>query len=120
MEPPTKKQRTAGQLSSLTREITPPRQTQTAKVLSSPWQLTRIRDLPPALNQDTVTLGDILGDPLIRECWIFNFCHDVTWVMSHFDPDTRALVKVHFVHGFWKRDHPNRLALEVSPAPRER
>ncbi|ROT40548.1 phospholipase D/nuclease [Sodiomyces alkalinus F11] len=32
--------------------------------------------------------------------------------MSHFDEDTRHLVKVHVVHGFWKREDSNRIYLE--------
>jgi tyrosyl-DNA phosphodiesterase-1 len=49
--------------------------------ISSPIQLTRIRDLAPAQNVDTVSLGEILGDPLIRECWNMNFLFDVDFVM---------------------------------------
>lgn len=59
-------------------------------------------------------MADILGDPLISECWEFNYLHDVDFLMSHFDEDTRHLVKVHIVHGFWKREDSNRLYLEVS------
>ena len=51
------------------------------KVIPSPIQLTRIRDLPPQCNVDTVSLKDILGDPLIRECWQFNFCLDLDFIM---------------------------------------
>lgn len=81
----------------------------------SPFRLTWIRDLPEAANRDAITLGDILGDPMIAECWEFNFLHDIHFLMSHFDDDTRDLVKVHVVHGFWKREDPNRVALQVSP-----
>lgn len=35
----------------------------------SPIQLTRIEDLAPHENVDAVGLHDILGDPLIKECW---------------------------------------------------
>lgn len=85
----------------------------TPQTFRSPFQLTRIRDLPPELNRDTVTLRDILGDPLISECWEFNYLHDIDFLMSAFDADVRGLVKVHVVHGFWKREDPNRLALQV-------
>ncbi|KAK4100320.1 phospholipase D/nuclease [Parathielavia hyrcaniae] len=82
----------------------------------SPLRLTRIRNLPPEMNKDTVTLNDILGDPLIAECWEFNYLHDIDFLMAAFDPDVRHLVKVHVVHGFWKREDPHRLALqEVAP-----
>lgn len=86
--------------------------------LASPWQLTWVRDLPDELNRDAVSLKDLLGDPLISECWEFNFLHDVGFLMDAFDADTRHLVKVHVVHGFWKHEDPNRLALVVSAGPR--
>ncbi|KAG6058405.1 hypothetical protein E4U32_004625 [Claviceps aff. humidiphila group G2b] len=80
----------------------------------SPWQLTWIRDLPEELNKDAVTLHDILGDALINECWEFNFLHDIDFLMDAFDPDTRHLVDVHVVHGFWKREDPQRMALSLA------
>lgn len=52
----------------------------TCRVLS-PFQLTKIRDLAPHQNVDTVELKDILGNPLIRECWNFNFLFDLDFVM---------------------------------------
>lgn len=81
------------------------------QIIRSPVQLTRIRDLPPEANVDTITLKDILGDPLIAECWEFNFLHDVDFLMGAFDEDVRHLVKVHIVHGFWKREDPSRVML---------
>ena len=116
-------------LKSLTRAISPPpKKTQTkAKAgtstatsaaatprIASPFQLTAVRDLAPACNADAVALGDLLGDPLIAECWEFNYLHDVDFLMRHLDRDTRSLTKVHVVHGFWKREDPSRLLLEVS------
>ncbi|OLN97402.1 putative tyrosyl-DNA phosphodiesterase [Colletotrichum chlorophyti] len=98
---------------SLSRPISPPKKrNRESRRINSPFQLTRIRDLPDTANRDTVTLKDILGDPLIAECWEFNFLHDLHFLMSHFDEDTKNLVKVHVVHGFWKREDPNRLALQ--------
>lgn len=121
MDRPSKRQRTDGdeQAStpdSLSRAISPPRkhQRREARILRSPWQLTWIRDLPEELNQDAVSLKDLLGDPLIRECWEFNYLHDIPFLMDAFDPDTRHLVKVHVVHGFWKQEDPHRLMLSVS------
>jgi tyrosyl-DNA phosphodiesterase-1 len=84
-----------------------------ARVFKSPFHLTKIRDLPPEMNKDTITLKDILGDPLIAECWEFNYLHDLDFLMSAFDEDVRHLVKVHVVHGFWKREDPSRLKLQV-------
>ncbi|KAF2746320.1 phospholipase D/nuclease [Sporormia fimetaria CBS 119925] len=78
----------------------------------SPFQLTRIKDLSPAENVDTVSLRDILGDPMIKECWNFNYLFNLHFVMEHFDPDIRNLVKLNVVHGFWKRDDERRLSLE--------
>lgn len=103
--------------SSLTEPISPPRKrvrprTTTPLMISSPFHLTKIRDLPESNNIDCVSLHDILGDPLISECWEFNFLHDIDFLMQHFDEDTRSLVKVHIVHGFWKKEDESRIVLE--------
>jgi hypothetical protein len=71
-------------------------------MLPSPFKLTNIKDLPDASNVDTITLKDLLGDPLISECWEFNYLHDLDFLMNSFDPDVRTLVKVHVIHGFWR------------------
>ncbi|KAF9734800.1 hypothetical protein PMIN04_000901 [Paraphaeosphaeria minitans] len=81
------------------------------KFASSPFQLTRIRDLAPHQNEDAVGLRDILGDPMIMECWNFNYLFDVGFVMSHFDADVRDIVKVKIIHGFWKNEDQRRIAL---------
>ena len=65
------------------------------------------------MNRDTVTLKDILGDPLIAECWEFNYIHDIDFLMGAFDQDVQHLVKVHVVHGFWKKEDPSKLRLQV-------
>lgn len=99
---------------SLTRPISPPnKKRRSSPVIRSPWQLTWIRDLPDDQNRDAVTLKDLLGDPLISECWEFNYLHDIHFLMDGFDSDVKHLVKVHVVHGFWKQEDPNRLALVV-------
>lgn len=85
---------------------------ETEQTFKSPFQLTWIRDLPAAANTDAVTLRDILGDPLIAECWEFNYLHDVDFLISHFDEDISHLVQVHVVHGFWKREDTSRLMLQ--------
>lgn len=84
-------------------------------IIPSPIRLTRIRDLPPNSdnNVDTVTLGEILGDPMIRECWQFNYMFDVDFLMRQFDPDVRDLVKVKVVHGSWQRESANRMMIDV-------
>jgi hypothetical protein len=51
------------------------------RVLPSPIQLTRIRDLPSSNNIDTVSLRDLIGDPMIKECWQFNFLLDLDFIM---------------------------------------
>ncbi|GAB1316677.1 hypothetical protein MFIFM68171_06887 [Madurella fahalii] len=109
ISPPMKKRRLADPTEA---ENAARRSSSNPQTFRSPFQLTKIRDLPPELNRDTVALGDILGDPLISECWEFNYLHDIGFLMSAFDPDVRSLVKVHVVHGFWKREDPNRLALQ--------
>ncbi|KAH8691319.1 putative tyrosyl-DNA phosphodiesterase [Talaromyces proteolyticus] len=84
------------------------------RVLRSPVQLSHIRDLPHSSgnNVDTIQLRDILGDPLIRECWQFNYCFDVDFIMRQFDEDVRNIVKVKIVHGSWKKDSPNRIGID--------
>jgi hypothetical protein len=72
--------------------------------ISSPFKLTTVQNLPAALNADTVTLKGLLCDPLIAECWEFNYLHDLDFLMEAFDSDIRELVKVHVVHGFWKQE----------------
>ncbi|KAF1945002.1 tyrosyl-DNA phosphodiesterase 1 [Clathrospora elynae] len=81
------------------------------RFIPSPMQLTRIKKLASCQNIDAVGLRDLLGDPLIKECWNFNFLFDLDFVMQHFDSDVRDMVKVKIVHGFWKRDDENRIAL---------
>ncbi|RYO80846.1 hypothetical protein DL766_008961 [Monosporascus sp. MC13-8B] len=103
---------------SLSRAVSPPtrkkKEMAERVLIPSPFRLTTIRDLPQESNTDAVSLGDLLGDPLIAECWEFNYLHDVDFLLSHFDEDTRSLTKVHIVHGFWKREDPNRLFLEAA------
>lgn len=101
-------------LSSLSRPISPPlKRIRRVQAQKSPWQLTRIRDLPEELNKDTIRLQDILGDPLITECWQFNFLHDIPFVMSAFDELVRDRVQLHVVHGFWKKSDSSRVVLSV-------
>lgn len=78
------------------------------KLIPSPFQLTKVRDLPDTKNIDTVSIKDILGDVMIKEAWIFNFLFDVDWIMHQFDRDVRKSVSVKLIHGFWKRDDENR------------
>jgi len=51
------------------------------EILPSPFKLTRIRDTQDTNNVDSITLGDILGDPLIKEMWQFNFLIDLDFTM---------------------------------------
>lgn len=51
------------------------------RLISSPFQLNRIKDLPGCANVDTTSVDDLLGDPLIKECWQFNFLFDLDFVM---------------------------------------
>ena len=49
--------------------------------VASPVQLNFIEQLPRACNIDTVSLGSILGDVMIQECWLFNYLFDLDFVM---------------------------------------
>ncbi|KAJ6088759.1 hypothetical protein N7486_010020 [Penicillium sp. IBT 16267x] len=84
------------------------------RLIPSPFQLTHIQDLPDkgGLNEGTVKLRDILADPMIKECWQFNYCFDVDFVMSNFDQDVRGLVKVKIVHGSWERESMNKIRID--------
>lgn len=86
------------------------------RFISSPFRLTRSHDLPDSANIDTVTIRELLGNPLIKEAWIFNYCHDVDWTMQQFDPDIRDLVSVKIVHGFWKQEHGGKIAIDEACA----
>lgn len=90
-----------------------PTQDQSTRYLRSPFQLTWIRDLPASSNVDAVSLKDVLGDPMIAECWEFNYLHDLDFLMEAFDSDVKAIVKVHVVHGFWKHEDESRKRLQV-------
>lgn len=81
------------------------------KFLRSPFRLTRIRDFPEQHNIDTITLHDILRDPMIKQCWQFNFLFDIDFIMGALDPDVAAIVRMKIVHGFWKADDERRLRL---------
>ena len=81
------------------------------KLIPSPFSLTTVESLPDSHNVSTVSLPSILSDPLLRQAWIFNYLHSIPFIISNLDPDTASLVNVHIVHGFWKREDPNRIAL---------
>lgn len=84
------------------------------KTIPSPFQLTWIQDLPDDQNFGAVTLKDLLGDPMIKECWNFNYLHDIEFLLDAFDPDVKDLVQVKVIHGFWKNeDEGSRNALQV-------
>lgn len=53
----------------------------TLRFMPSPFKLTSVYGLESSLNGDTVALHDLLGDPLIRECWLFDFLFDVDFIM---------------------------------------
>ena len=52
-----------------------------SKVVPSPIQLNFIEALSAISNVDTISLGSILGDPMIKECWLFNYLFDMDFVM---------------------------------------
>lgn len=51
------------------------------KLVPSPFSLNEILGLPEDGNVDTLSLRDLIGDPLIRECWFFDYLYDVDWLM---------------------------------------
>ena len=57
--------------------VTPP----SCKLIPSPVQLSTVSELPSSSNLDTVSFKDLLGDPLIKECWLFNYLFDVDFIM---------------------------------------
>ncbi|KAI9729759.1 MAG: hypothetical protein M1834_006710 [Cirrosporium novae-zelandiae] len=112
ISPPRKRKRSLEADALTDRGLSKRKTAETVQLLSSPIQLTKIRDLPASCNLDTVNLKDILGDPLIKECWQFNFLFDVDFLMKHFDEDTRDLVQVRIVHGSWKREDGNKIRID--------
>jgi tyrosyl-DNA phosphodiesterase 1 len=97
---------------NITRHPKPVPVDNTPKIIPSPFSLTKIRDLPAESNVDTISLRDILGNPLIKEAWVFNFCFDIDWMMQYFDQDIRRLVKVKVIHGSWKREDSNKVGID--------
>ncbi|KAA8895797.1 tyrosyl-DNA phosphodiesterase-domain-containing protein [Sphaerosporella brunnea] len=85
----------------------------TALTSSSPFRLTRIRDLPNSENRDTVGVEEILGDVMLRAVWLFNYMHEIPWVLDQLDEDIKDHVEVNFVHGNWKADDGTRLTMEA-------
>ena len=51
------------------------------KFIASPIQLNFIPELPSSSNADTISLSSILGDPLIKECWLFNYLFDIDYLL---------------------------------------
>ncbi len=99
-------------ISSLSSSVVPECPSTSINISPSPVQLVAVRDLPSSCNIDTISLKDILGQPLIKECWIFNYLFDIDFVMEQFDEDTRDLVRVHIVHGSWKTEDGNRRRID--------
>ena len=52
-----------------------------AQIISSPIQLSKVEGLPHRVNVDAVSLKDIVGHPLVKECWAFNYLIDVDFLM---------------------------------------
>ncbi|KAL9104563.1 MAG: hypothetical protein Q9163_000485 [Psora crenata] len=81
------------------------------KTIPSPMQLNFVSEFPVSSNVDTVSLGSILGDPMIKECWLFNYLFEVDFVMRQFDPDVKDLVKIHIIHGSWRKEDTNGIGI---------
>lgn len=52
-----------------------------SRTVPSPVRLNFVEELAPPSNVDTVSLGGILGNVMIRECWLFNYLFDLDFVM---------------------------------------
>ncbi|RPA90888.1 phospholipase D/nuclease [Choiromyces venosus 120613-1] len=79
--------------------------------VASPFQLTRIGELPESENVDAVGIRDILRRGPLKEVWIFNYLFDLDWVMNQFDPEVKDTVQVRIVHGSWRREDTNRIRI---------
>ena len=92
ISPPTRR-RTQNETIDLTNEKSPPDDLKSCPdsggnlinestiKLPSPIQLTRVEGLAESNNVDTVSLKDIVGDPLIKECWVFNYLFEVDFLL---------------------------------------
>ncbi|KAI5865155.1 phospholipase D/nuclease [Durotheca rogersii] len=65
----------------------------------SPFRLTTVAALPNNTNVETVSVRDVLGDPLISECWSINDTHDIPWFMSQFHKGPGFPTTVHIIQG---------------------
>lgn len=63
------------------KSITEPTKPQSSTLIRSPMQLNFVGELPASSNADCISLGGLLGDPMIKECWLFNYLFDVDFVM---------------------------------------
>ena len=79
-----------------------------------PFRLTHIPALP---TNHTVTLYSLLSQPNPRSTlttlWCFNYIHSLPFLTSHLPPSTNlSTLRIHIVHGSWRREDPHRLLLE--------
>lgn len=51
------------------------------KTFPSPIQLNFVERLPASSNVDCISLASVLGDPMIKEVWLFNYLFDLDFVM---------------------------------------
>lgn len=109
---PLKKMGEAASSSAATTTLDAERQSRKTTFVPSPIQLTCIRDLPGTANVDAVSLRDILCDPLIVECWQFNYLFDVDFLMGALDEDVRGSVRVKVVHGSWRREDAQKIRMD--------
>ena len=58
--------------------------TRSRRTVASPVQLNFIEELPAASNVNAVSLGSILSDPMIKECWLFNYLFDMDFAMCDY------------------------------------
>lgn len=76
--PPTASSSNSDSASKSTKEAT---ESQSKSHIPSPGKLNFVEELPASSNVDCISLGSILGDPMIKECWLFNYLFDIDFVM---------------------------------------
>ncbi|CAN6618988.1 hypothetical protein TRVA0_007S02564 [Trichomonascus vanleenenianus] len=97
-------------------DVKKPRVEQGGEEVRSPIRLIRVRDLPDSMNQDAVSLADIIGHVDLVEMYQFNFAISIEFVMSQIHPDALGSVKSWFFYGYTPDHDPRteRLMNEAS------
>jgi tyrosyl-DNA phosphodiesterase 1 len=83
------------------------------KIIRSPIRLYSVKDLPESENIDTITFAEILSpQSTLDEIWSFNFMTHLPWFRQFLGPENESRVKVHIVHGYWRREDESRKQMQ--------